>query len=174
MTLYKENHKIKMLSTIEKIEFHLNELKIELNNDMDNNIDHDTLSPCRMSLSSSYSSNDSYISLDNEYDDMSSLNESDYDSDESEDSLIVYEKRKDIEMIDLVETSDDEDEYTELLKGRGISGYKYVLKSRDKWRILGKNNKTIKKIEGGGCFNTPKEAAIAYKKYCNINNIEYN
>ena len=62
----------------------------------------------------------------------------------------------------------------ELLKGRGISGYKYILQSGDKWRIVGKNNKTINKKDGGGIFKMARDAAISYKNYCIKNNIEYN
>ena len=63
---------------------------------------------------------------------------------------------------------------TELIRGRGKSGYKHVTTQSSyngRWKAMipGGEGKMIP----GGLFDDPREAAIAVKDYCNINNIPY-
>ena len=63
---------------------------------------------------------------------------------------------------------------TELIRGKGKSGYKHVTTQSSyngKWKAMipGGRGKMI----SGGLFDTPREAAIAVRDYCNNNNISY-
>lgn len=63
---------------------------------------------------------------------------------------------------------------TELIRGNGKSGYKYVTSQSSyngKWKAMIPGGKG--KMIPGGLYDSSREAAIAVKDYCNNNNIPY-